>query len=91
MLLNIALFIPLGALLPLLAGPFRKWYAALAAGFGTTLAIESAQYMLGRGMFDVDDLFLNTLGGIFGYVLMRLLFAWLRAVRCARRGRRAQG
>ena len=33
-LLNIALFVPLGVLLPLLWKPFRKWYAALGAGFG---------------------------------------------------------
>lgn len=35
-LLNIALFVPLGFLLSLLAKPFRKWYAALGAGFGVS-------------------------------------------------------
>ena len=35
-LLNIALFVPLGVLLPLLWKPFRKWYAALGAGFGVS-------------------------------------------------------
>ena len=42
-LLNIALFVPLGVLLPLLWKPFRKWYAALGAGFGVSLLIELAQ------------------------------------------------
>lgn len=75
-LLNIGLFVPLGALLPLLAGAFRKWYAALAAGFGTTLAIESAQYVLGRGMFDVDDLFTNTLGAMLGWCVVMTAVKW---------------
>lgn len=39
-LLNIALFVPLGVLLPLLWKPFRKWYAALGAGFGVSLLID---------------------------------------------------
>ena len=59
-LLNIALFLPLGFLLPFLAKLFQRWYVTLSAGFGVTLAIESAQYLLGRGMFDVDDLITNT-------------------------------
>lgn len=69
-LLNIGLFVPLGGLLPLLAEPFRKWYAALGAGFGATLAIECAQYLLGRGMFDVDDLFTNALGAMLGWCVV---------------------
>ena len=60
-LLNIALFVPLGFLLPLLSKPFRKWYAALGAGFGVSLLIELSQFFTGRGMCDVDDLFTNTL------------------------------
>lgn len=39
-LLNIALFMPLGILLPLLARIFRRWYVMLLSGFGTSLAIE---------------------------------------------------
>ena len=72
-LLNIALFLPLGFLLPFLAKLFQRWYVTLSAGFGVTLAIESAQYLLGRGMFDVDDLFTNTLGTVLGFSLSMLL------------------
>lgn len=66
-LLNIALFVPLGLLLPLLAKVFRRWYAMLAAGFVTSLAIELMQLVTKRGMFDVDDLFTNTLGAMLGW------------------------
>lgn len=72
-LLNIALFFPLGFLFPLLARPFQRWYVTLPTGFGVSLAIESVQYLLGRGMFDVDDLFTNTLGTVLGFSLAMLL------------------
>lgn len=74
-LLNIALFVPLGFLLPLLAKPFRKWYAALCAGFGVSLLIELAQLFTGRGMCDVDDLFTNTLGAMLGWCAAMLVLA----------------
>ena len=74
-LLNIALFVPLGFLLSLLAKPFRKWYAALGAGFGVSLLIELAQLFTGSGMCDVDDLFTNTLGAMLGWCAAMLVLA----------------
>ena len=71
-LLNIAMFVPLGLLLPLAAKPFRRWYRMLAAGVGTSFIIEAAQYILGRGQADVDDLICNTLGAMLGYCLFML-------------------
>ena len=68
-LLNIAMFMPLGVLLPLASTPFRRWHWMLAAGAGTSLVIETLQYLLGRGQADVDDLFCNTLGAMLGYCL----------------------
>lgn len=68
-LLNIAMFVPLGVLLPLTAKPFRRWCWTLAAGAGTSLAVEALQYLLERGQADVDDLFCNTLGTMLGYCL----------------------
>ena len=74
-LLNIALFIPLGVLLPLLWKPFRKWYAALGAGFGVSLLIELTQLFTGSGMCDVDDLFTNTLGAMLGWCAAMFVLA----------------
>ena len=76
-LLNIALFVPLGTLLPLLARVFRKWYAVLLAGFGSSLAIELVQLATARGMFDVDDLFTNTLGTMVGWSIVMLILSVL--------------
>ena len=67
-LLNIALFLPLGFLLPFLGKVFQSWPTPVL-GFGVSLAIETAQYILGRGMFDVDDLFTNALGTLLGFCL----------------------
>ena len=72
-LLNIAMFMPLGVLLPLLGKPFRKWYWMLPAGFGTSLAVELVQYLSCRGICDVDDLFCNTLGAMLGFWLVMLI------------------
>ena len=68
-LLNIAMFVPLGVLLPLAVRLFRRWYWMLAAGAGVSFVIEALQYILKRGQADVDDLICNTLGAMLGYCL----------------------
>jgi glycopeptide antibiotics resistance protein len=67
---NIVAFIPIG-LIPPLARP-RQATARHAALFSLSLSaiIEVAQYASGRRVADVDDLILNTLGGLLGYFLL---------------------
>ena len=73
-LLNVALFGPLGFLLPLLGRKFRKWQLTVPVCFGVSLLIELVQLAIGRGVCDVDDLFCNTLGGAMGcFAAMALL------------------
>ena len=73
-LLNIAMFGPLGFLLPLMGKKFQKWYVTIPAGFGTSLVIELVQLAIFRGICDVDDLFCNALGAAIGYlVIMAIL------------------
>ena len=83
-LLNVAAFVPLGLLLPLAFRPFRRWYLTVPAGFLTSLAIEALQLATGRGTFDVDDLFTNTLGCALGYCLVMAVLL-LHARQTARR------
>lgn len=71
-LLNVALFVPLGLLLPLLHRAFRRWYAATGAGLALSLGIELAQLFTMRGMFDVDDLINNALGALLGWSVTEL-------------------
>ena len=68
-LLNIAMFIPLGVLLPLAAKFFCRWFWTLMMGTGISLGIELLQYILGRGQADVDDLICNILGTMLGYCI----------------------
>lgn len=88
LLLNIALFVPLGALLPLVGKPLRKWYLTIPIGFAVSLGIELLQFGLGRGICDVDDLFANTLGAAVGYFAVTTVFSarekrWKPAAVCA--------
>lgn len=74
-LLNVAMFVPLGVLLPWIHKLFRKWYVMLGSGFVFSLVIEIFQYTTSRGLFDIDDLFANTLGAIFGYGVFMAIYA----------------
>ena len=74
-MLNIAMFIPLGFLLPLAWEKFRKWYLSVPTGFAASLAIELIQLLTHRGVCDVDDLFCNTLGAAIGYFLIMTLLS----------------
>ena len=69
-LLNIALFVPLGFLLPVLWKKFRKFSNTLSFCFGASLFIELAQIFTYRAT-DINDLIANTLGGVLGYLLGR--------------------
>jgi len=69
---NIAATIPFGILVPV-ALQSRRWSASrvAAATFGLSLIIEIAQAGSRRRVADVDDLILNTLGGLVGYSTLR--------------------
>lgn len=67
-LLNVALFCPMGFLLPLLSNRLKKWYISVPVCFCASLTVELLQLLLGRGFCDVDDLFCNTLGASIGYL-----------------------
>jgi glycopeptide antibiotics resistance protein len=78
LLLNVALFLPLGVLLPLLFRPMERWYIMLGTAFGTSLFIELVQFATNLGTFDVDDLAANTLGGMLGFCLVQLVRSLIR-------------
>lgn len=61
------MFAPLGFLLPLLWKKAEEIWVTLAVSFGLTTLIEVIQLLTGTGIFEFDDLFHNTIGGLFGY------------------------
>lgn len=75
-LLNVLMFVPLGAFLPLSFGICRRPYVSLPIVLAATSLIETAQLLLECGTFDVDDIFCNALGGAVGYLsVMAILSA----------------
>ena len=69
---NIILFIPGGFLLPKIFPRLRSFWRFLFLAFGLLLLIESAQLFSLRGRLDVDDLILNLLGLLLGYILSKI-------------------
>ena len=70
-LLNILLFVPLGVLLGK-SLPMRKLGRTALAALTFSLCIELIQPLFGR-ITDVDDLLLNVIGAVLGYLSIRLL------------------
>lgn len=65
---NVLAFAPFGFLLPLLNKKYRRFFYVTFLSLIFSLAVEAIQLYLKVGIFDVDDLFMNTLGGVFGYL-----------------------
>jgi glycopeptide antibiotics resistance protein len=74
---NIIAFVPFGMLMPRLSGRMKHWYLVTLLALEFSFAVEVVQLVLKLGCFDVDDLILNTAGGLIGYVIYV----------CTRRGR----
>ena len=60
--------VPFGYILPVINDRFRNWLLIVVSGFSLSLCVETAQLIFRVGSFDVDDLLLNTLGALLGYV-----------------------
>lgn len=68
---NILAFVPFGALIPLVfKANFLRTVLIFLAGL---LILETAQLVSKRGVFDVDDFILNTLGMALGYLIFKTL------------------
>lgn len=65
---NVVVFIPYGLGLPLLFERLQSFLRVVILSFGTSLLAETMQLILRVGCFDVDDLLLNTLGTVLGYL-----------------------
>lgn len=81
---NIIMFMPIGFFAGLLSDKPRWWKGTLWA-FSLSLFVETAQLFVARGT-DVDDLILNTIGGLAGHALFWLTCRWAPGLvkRCVR-------
>lgn len=77
LVLNIGMYIPYGLLLPMIFKKLRKISTHFIVVLLTTLSIEIIQFIIGRSA-DIDDVIMNCLGGISGYLLYRILNHFLQ-------------
>ena len=71
--LNILLFIPFGLMLPMIITKFRNPLMTSMTGLLFSGAIETMQYITGRGLTEVDDVINNTIGTMIGYLFYAAL------------------
>lgn len=70
---NIGWFVPFGFLLPMLLKK-ESFLKSVGIGFLFSLVIESLQFAFRLGVAELDDLILNTLGVVIGYLLFKHVY-----------------
>lgn len=70
---NVVGFMPFGFFLPIVSRRGRHWYNTCLLGFFLSFCIEITQLVFKVGSFDVDDLLLNTIGGILGFLSYKIV------------------
>ncbi len=68
---NVVIFVPFGFFMPM-ASRYRSFFSTAFCSFGLSLCVETFQLVTKVGSFDVDDLLLNTIGGIIGYIVFAI-------------------
>lgn len=70
-LANIVMFVPPGFIFPVAFQGMRRLWKTTVCMMLFSFLIEFVQYFIGRSA-DIDDLMLNTLGGVSGYLIFCL-------------------
>lgn len=70
---NVLLFVPFGLFFGYFIRSKCKIIAAFLGCFLFSFGIELFQLVSGFGVFDVDDILLNVIGGMFGYLIYRFM------------------
>lgn len=64
---NMAIFLPMGAFLPVQYGKMRRFFPFFLCMNAIIIAVELLQKLTALGVCDVDDWLLNLLGALGGY------------------------
>ena len=73
---NLILLFPLGIIMPILWNKFSNGFRVIVFAFSISLSIEVLQLLssyignIGR-IFDIDDILLNTIGALIGYIIYK--------------------
>lgn len=84
---NVMLFIPYGILLALLQKNVfwvKRILMSVCYFFLSTLAIECAQWKLGRGYFEIRDIILNVAGGFLGCIAVQIILGMIALTKYVR-------
>ena len=73
---NILGFMPAGFFIPMLWEERKSVLFTICVTFQMSLLVEVLQLLFRVGSFDVDDLILNTLGGMLGCLLLKQAERW---------------
>ncbi len=66
---NIMIFMPFGFLLPIMSRKLRGFFRVTFLGFELSMIVEVVQLISKTGSCDVDDLILNTIGAMCGFLI----------------------
>lgn len=75
---NILAFAPLGFMLPLLNKRYQNFFRITFLCLFFSTSVEVVQLLLKVGIFDVDDILMNTIGGVLGYISYLIFSILLR-------------
>lgn len=79
---NIAIFGPMGFLLPILFPKLQSMRLVAGTSFMVSLSLEIVQLLSGLGSFDIDDVILNVSGATLGWLVYKgVVTVWNRS-RC---------
>lgn len=70
--MNVFMVMPLGFLLPFIWKNFRNVFKTTLVGFTLSVLIEFSQLFTNR-LADIDDIVMNTLGAVLGYMVWKAL------------------
>ncbi len=66
---NIGVFVPFGIFIPTLFSRCKNIFLTVILTLQMSLMVELIQLITQVGSFDVDDILLNTIGGLCGYII----------------------
>lgn len=70
---SVLIFLPLGIFLPLLFKKYSRLSKVIVASFVISFSIEFLQLVLKVGRFDIEDVILNTVGSMVGFLLLKIM------------------
>jgi glycopeptide antibiotics resistance protein len=70
---NVLIMVPFGFLLPWMLPRLRSAFFTASAACIFSVCVEVTQLITGMGSCDIDDVILNTLGGLLGFAAFALI------------------